>query len=128
MFETIWEVLRPIIIAFLNGLIHDPATQATIILALGAILAVLKIPKFIADIIISLIKKLFESVKKTERKAEIKAMTSKEKLDFAIDELKNSNLTAGEKRILRAVGAKKLIENLALPELQSTFKKKPEAM
>jgi len=121
MFEAIWEALRPLIIQILKS----PEFYVFIAGAITTILAILKVPGWVKDAVLYLLKKILESVKKTEQKSKTVKMSSEEKMADALKRLnEDSTLTKKEKKLIEMLGPKRIIEEAVLPNLQEYFKEK----
>jgi len=117
----LWTQLQPV----LQGFITSPITISTVIVIVGIILAYLKVPKWVSNIIIMIIQHFFGAVEETEETAKSIPMQSKEKLDYAINQVqKSEKLNKAEKIILKSGVAKNIIEKAVLPVLQKYWKKK----
>ena len=119
--DNLWTELQPV----LQGFITSPITISTIIVIVGIILAYLKIPKWISDIIILIIKHFFSAVEDTEKVSKNVEMSSEQKLQYAIAEVQNNDkLNKAEKIILKTGLAKRIIEDAVLPVFQKFWKNK----
>jgi hypothetical protein len=119
--DNLWTELQPV----LQGFITSPITISTVIVIVGIILAYLKIPKWISDIIILIIKHFFNAVEDTEKVSKNIEMSSEQKLQYAIAEVQNNDkLNKAEKIILKTGLAKRIIEDAVLPVFQKFWKHK----
>ena len=119
--DNLWTELQPV----LQGFITSPITISTVIVIVGIILAYLKIPKWISDIIILIIKHFFNAVEDTENVSKNIEMSSEQKLQYAIAEVQNNDkLNKAEKIILKTGLAKRIIEDAVLPVFQKFWKNK----
>lgn len=119
--DNLWTELQPV----LQGFITSPITISTVIVIVGIILAYLKIPKWISDIIILIIRHFFNAVEDTEKVSKNVEMSSEQKLQYAIAEVqKNDKLNKAEKIILKTGLAKRIIEDAVLPVFQKFWKHK----
>ena len=117
----LWTQLQPV----LQDFITNPITISTVIVIVGIILAYFKIPKWISDIIILIIKHFFGAVEDTEKVSKNVEMSSEQKLQYAIAEVKNTDkLNKAEKIILKTGLAKRIIEDAVLPVYQKFWKHK----
>ncbi len=119
--SDLWTQLQPV----LRDFITNPVTISTLIVIIGIVFAYFKIPKWIADILIIVIRHFFGAVEDTENVSKNINMTSEQKLKYAISEIENtSKLNKVEKLILKTGKAKKIIEEAVLPIYQKFWKHK----
>ncbi|MDY0218971.1 MAG: hypothetical protein RBR14_06465 [Candidatus Cloacimonas acidaminovorans] len=116
-----WQEIQQVLMDF----VRSPIVISTIIVIVGIICSYLKIPKWVSNIIIKVIQDIFQAVIGTEELSKEVQMTSEEKLNNAIIEVKNSpNLTKTEKILLNNKSIVNVIEKAVLPVLQKFWKKK----
>jgi len=114
------------IIPLLVELLKSPAFYMFIVGLITTLAALFKVPGWVKDGVLFLIKKIIDSVKATEKKARTITMTSEEKLRDAVKRIENDpSLTAKEKKLMQQMGTERIIEKLALPVMQDYFKKEP---
>jgi hypothetical protein len=125
--DSLFVIIKPIISSFL-GL---PEIAAFVVSIVTAILLYYKVPKWIVNVLVEVIRAAFHSAISVENEANAdhehsaKVWQSQDKLDAAKVRLTESMKQPKQKKLLAVLGgAERIIENIVIPVCQIFWKRK----